>query len=93
MEANYQLVSENLDQAMSYIQKAMQLSMEDIGSSRQKEQKYIDLWARYTTKINREFMSEAEKTGNPQIPRDIKKYIMKQSKLFNIFPISMLWGD
>lgn len=93
MEANYQLVGENLEQAVNYIQKAMQLSMEDIGGDRQKEQKYIDLWVQYTARINEEFLSESKKTGNPQIARNIKKYIMNQSKLFNIFPISMLWGD
>jgi len=86
-------VKEALENATEEIKKAIQLSLEDIKGDSKKEQEYIDLWAKYVTTIGGYFTSEADRTGNQQIIKNIKKSVMKNTNILNILPIPKLWGN
>lgn len=80
-------INDTLDNASELIKKAIRLSLEDIRGDRRKEQEYIDLWVKYGMKISGFINSEAERTGNQRIIGNIKKSLLKSTKLFGLLPI------
>ena len=72
-----QPVVEALNQASDLIKTAVTLSLNDIGDASNNEKEYIDLWVSFGMKIGQYFQMEAERTGNQQLARYIKKNMTK----------------
>lgn len=70
-------VVDALDRAKASVKEAIELSLNDIGSGPDNEREYIDLWVSAGAEISGYFQSEAERTGNQQLARYIKKNLTK----------------
>lgn len=93
MASNFQPVNEALNEASGYIQKAIELSMDDIHGDPWIEKKYIDLWFQYAVNVSENFVTEAKKTENQHIVRIIKRTIIKNNRLLNIFLFPKFLSD
>lgn len=72
-----QLLEETLNEAVINLNKAIRLSLEDLKNNPKNEGEHFQLWAKYSTKVGSFFMAEAERTGNQQLPKKMKKRLVK----------------
>jgi 2-succinyl-5-enolpyruvyl-6-hydroxy-3-cyclohexene-1-carboxylate synthase len=70
-------VLDALEQADAALREAITRFFEEIQRTQDNEREYIDLWAAYGKKVAGFFQAEAERTGNGQLARYIKKNLTK----------------
>lgn len=78
MLSDNQQLNEILNEVEANLKRAIRICLEDLKKNPEKEGEYFDLWVQYATKVGRFFKVEAQRTGNLQLPRKIKKRLLKR---------------
>ncbi|SHH74253.1 hypothetical protein SAMN02745823_00814 [Sporobacter termitidis DSM 10068] len=70
-------VADALDRAEAAVKEAIELSLNEIREESNNEKEYIDLWVSCCKRIGTHFQSEADRTGNRQLARYIRRNLTK----------------